>query len=97
MNFGYREVCLDHDTGPRHPESADRLRAIRRGLAEYHGVEYVAAGDADEELICKVHDPDYVEEIKAFCQEGGGNWDADTVAVEDTWKAALASASYNFV
>ncbi|WP_018256704.1 histone deacetylase family protein [Halomicrobium katesii] len=92
MNFGYREVCLDHDTGPRHPESADRLRAIRRGLAEYHGVEYVAAGDADEELICKVHDPDYVEEIKTFCQEGGGNWDADTVAVEDTWKAALASA-----
>jgi len=92
MNFGYREVCLDHDTGPRHPESPDRLRAIRRGLAEYHGVEYVAAGDVDESLVRDVHDADYVEEIKQFCKDGGGNWDADTVAVEATWKAALASA-----
>jgi acetoin utilization deacetylase AcuC-like enzyme len=92
MNFGYREVCLDHDTGPRHPESSDRLRAIRRGLAEYHGVEYVAASDVDESLVHAVHDADYVEEIKQFCKDGGGNWDADTVAVEATWKAALASA-----
>ena len=92
MNFGYREVCLDHDTGPRHPESADRLRAIRRGLAEYHGVEYVAASDADEDLVRAVHDTDYVDEIKTFCEEGGGNWDADTVAVEATWNAAVASA-----
>ncbi|PSP94695.1 histone deacetylase [Halobacteriales archaeon QS_4_62_28] len=92
MNFGYREVCLDHDTGPRHPESADRLRAIRRGLSEYHGVEYVAASTVDESLVREVHDTDYVDEIKSFCAGGGGNWDADTVAVEATWQAALASA-----
>ena len=92
MNFGYREVCLEHDTGQRHPESPDRLRAIRRGLADCHGVEYVAPDDADLELVKTVHDETYVEEIQQFCADGGGSWDADTVAVEDTWPAALACA-----
>ncbi|WP_135305263.1 histone deacetylase family protein [Haloarcula amylovorans] len=92
MNFGYREVCLDHDTGPRHPESPDRLRAVRRALKERHGVEYVAANDADLDLVQAVHDADYVESFREFCADGGGNWDADTVAVEATWDAALASA-----
>jgi acetoin utilization deacetylase AcuC-like enzyme len=92
MNFGYREVCLDHDTGPRHPESPDRLRAIRRALKEHHSVEYVAANDADTDLVRAVHDTDYVDEFREFCDDGGGNWDADTVAVEETWDAALASA-----
>jgi acetoin utilization deacetylase AcuC-like enzyme len=92
MNFGYREVCLDHDTGPRHPESPDRLRAIRRALKEHHGVEYVAASDADIDLVRGVHDTDYIAEFREFCDDGGGNWDADTVAVEATWDAAFASA-----
>ena len=51
MNFGYREVCLDHDTGERHPESPDRLRAVRRALKDCHGVEYVDAPDADLDLV----------------------------------------------
>ncbi|MBX0322901.1 histone deacetylase [Halomicroarcula sp. F13] len=92
MNFGYREVCLDHDTGPRHPESPDRLRAVRRALKDRHGVEYVAPNDVDMELVHGVHDADYVEEFREFCDDGGGNWDADTVAVEATWDAAVASA-----
>jgi len=92
MNVGYREVCLDHDTGPRHPESADRLRAVRRALKDSHGVRYVAADDADRPLVERVHDPDYVAEFESFCDGGGGNWDADTVAVEATWDAAFASA-----
>ncbi|MFC7027200.1 histone deacetylase family protein [Halomicroarcula sp. GCM10025324] len=92
MNFGYREVCLDHDTGPRHPESPDRLRAVRRALKEKHGVEYVDAPDVDLDLLRSVHDPDYVESFREFCADGGGDWDADTVAVEGTWNATLAAA-----
>ena len=92
MNFGYREVCLDHDTGERHPESPDRLRAVRRALTDHHGVDYVAADDVDLDLVRAVHDPDYIEEFRQYCADGGGNWDADTVAVEATWDAALASA-----
>ncbi|WP_415378631.1 histone deacetylase family protein [Halosimplex sp. TS25] len=92
MNFGYREACLDHDTGKRHPESPDRLRAIRQGLSESHGVRYVSPDDATEAQIAAVHDADYVQDVKDFCADGGGDWDADTVAVEATWDAALAAA-----
>jgi len=92
MKFGYREICLDHDTGPRHPETADRLRAIRQGMTRRHGVEYREGFLADREAIEAVHDTEYVADVEAFCADGGGTWDADTVAVEETWEAALASA-----
>ncbi len=92
MRFGYSEQCLAHDTGERHPETADRLRAIRRGLAKRHGVEYVEADPASRADVTAVHDDGYVDEFEAFCDDGGGNWDPDTVACEATWDAALASA-----
>ena len=92
MKFGYSEVCLEHDTGGRHPESPDRLRAIRKTLARRHGVEYVEADPADESTVTAVHDADYVEDFHEFCENGGGNWDPDTVAVEATWDAALRSS-----
>ncbi|MDS0297767.1 histone deacetylase [Halogeometricum sp. S1BR25-6] len=92
MQFGYSETCLAHDTGKRHPETADRLRAIRRALAKRHGAEYVDPSPATDEDVASVHDDDYVAEIREFCESGGGNWDPDTVASDDTWDAALASA-----
>lgn len=92
MQFGYSDTCLDHDTGARHPENPDRLRAIRRRLAKRHGVVYREAGLADLEDVAAVHDRAYVDEVREFTEGGGGNWDADTVASEDTWDAALAAA-----
>ncbi|WP_276245509.1 histone deacetylase [Haladaptatus sp. YSMS36] len=92
MKFGYSEVCLDHDTGARHPESPDRLRAIRRGLTKQHGVDYVEAAPATEAAVRAVHEDEYVDRVKQFCADGGGEWDPDTIAVEATWDAALQSA-----
>ena len=92
MNFGYSEVCLAHDTGKRHPENPDRLRAIRQALTRKHGVEYVESAPATKSEVTAVHDGNYVEEFREFCESGGGNWDPDTVAVEETWDAALESA-----
>jgi acetoin utilization deacetylase AcuC-like enzyme len=92
MEFGYREVCLDHETGSRHPEHPDRLRAIRRGLARQYGVEFASPPDLEVETAQAVHDPSYLESVREFCADGGGSWDADTVACEATWAAALASA-----
>jgi acetoin utilization deacetylase AcuC-like enzyme len=92
MRFGYSDTCLAHDTGSRHPETPDRLRAIRQRLAKRHGVEYVDADPAAQARVEAVHDPDYVAEFREFCAEGGGNWDPDTVASADTFEAALASA-----
>ena len=92
MRFGHREVCLDHETGPRHPESPDRIRAVRRALADHHGVSYAEGWPAAVEDVLAVHDDGYVDDLEAFCADGGGNWDADTVAIEATFDAALASA-----
>ncbi len=92
MRFGYSEDCLRHDPGPRHPETPDRLDAIRERLTAAHGVEYVEADPAPVSAIEAVHDPAYVEEFQAFCADGGGNWDPDTTAVEATWDATLRSA-----
>jgi len=92
MKFGYSDTCLDHETGERHPESPDRLRAIKRGLADGHGVEYVEAEPVDRDRVLSVHDEEYVDSLKTFCDAGGGNWDADTVVSDGTWEAALTSA-----
>ncbi|ELY90289.1 histone deacetylase [Natrialba hulunbeirensis JCM 10989] len=92
MQFGYSEACLAHDPGPRHPESPDRLRAIRERLKKKHGVEYVEADPCPIEDIAAVHDRAYIDSVKEFCEDGGGNWDPDTTAVEATWDAICASA-----
>jgi len=92
MRFGYSETCLDHDTGDRHPESPDRLRAIRRGLSRRHGVEYADPAPVGRDAVAAVHTDDYLDELESFCEAGGGNWDRDTVACAATWDAAIQSA-----
>ena len=92
MRFGYTDVCLAHETGARHPETSDRLLAIKEGLKRHHGVEYVEPPFATAEAIKSVHDGEYVDEVEAFCADGGGEWDPDTVAVEESWDAIRASA-----
>jgi acetoin utilization deacetylase AcuC-like enzyme len=92
MRFGYDARCLDHDTGTHHPETAERLEAIRRRLSREHHVEFRPARLASVDTLCDAHDAAYVEEVREFCRAGGGSWDPDTVAVEATWEAARASA-----
>ncbi len=92
MQFGYSEDCLAHDPGPRHPETPDRLRAIRERLKKKHGVKYVEPDPATIETIAAVHDREYVESVDEFCADGGGNWDPDTTAVEESWDAICRSA-----
>jgi acetoin utilization deacetylase AcuC-like enzyme len=92
MKIGYNETCLEHDTGRHHPERAERLRAIRRALADAHGVSYVSPDPTPRDAVERVHDPAYVEDLQSFCAGGGGHWDPDTVACGATFEAALASA-----
>ncbi len=91
MRFGYDEVCLRHDPGPRHPETPDRLLAIRQALEASHGARFITADPVDHATVTSVHDPSYVDLIEETCANGGGQLDQDTVVSEDSWRAARTS------
>ena len=87
----YHPIFLEHDTGA-HPERAARLVAIRQHL-EAKGIwaddEVLRPGPVPLEWLFKVHDPKYVLALEAFCADGGGYLDVDTVASPRSYEAAL--------
>jgi acetoin utilization deacetylase AcuC-like enzyme len=92
--YVYDPVYLEHDTGD-HPESARRLEAIITGL-DYRFIRQqlksIPARPATLDELTAVHQADYISRIEAFCQRGGGSWDADTVMSKGSYKAALYAA-----
>ncbi|HEY0418122.1 MAG TPA: histone deacetylase family protein [Acetobacteraceae bacterium] len=89
-------ACLEHDTGPWHPECADRLRHVLRAL---EGEEFAlllreTAPQATEEQLTRVHPADYVRAILAIRPEAGEHvpLDADTLMSAGSAEAALRAA-----
>ncbi len=89
-------ACLGHDTGPWHPECADRLRAVLRALEaeEFLPLLREAAPAATEEQLTRVHPADYVQAILANRPEPGStvSLDADTLMSAGSAEAALRAA-----
>lgn len=89
------ERSIHHDTGPGHPESPDRLGAVLSGI-EHSGVveatRTINAREATRAELELVHSGPYLDALERFCKTGGGNIDADTVAVSASWEAALFAA-----
>ncbi|HEU4538155.1 MAG TPA: histone deacetylase, partial [Polyangiaceae bacterium] len=84
---------LEHNTGPGHPERADRLRAIEELLAAepLPNTFREAASAAPSELIARVHEPAYVERLASL----RGQWeelDADTPLSPGSVDAAFRAA-----
>ncbi len=88
--------CGRHDTGWGHAEHVGRLRAIPRALRYdfelYELLEHREARHATAEELARVHDPSYVERVRALAESGGGRLDADTVVSEGSWDAGTAGA-----
>lgn len=88
--------CGRHDTGWGHPEHVGRLRAITRALKEnpeiFHNVEHLEGRHATIEELELAHDPAYVASVRVLAEQGGGRFDADTVASSGSWDAATAGA-----
>ena len=55
-------------------------------------VRQIEAEVVDRALLESVHTRSYIDAIERFCAAGGGPLDADTVAVEASWDAALRAA-----
>jgi acetoin utilization deacetylase AcuC-like enzyme len=80
---------------PGHPERPDRVTATMAGVADLHlddDLSFVAPYMATRTELARVHDGSYLDELGAFCYEGGGNIDADTYATYDSWSIAQHAA-----
>ena len=89
------EACLGHDTGPGHPESAERLRAVQSVL---DGPDFAAMGHREPPLAAvdalgPVHGEDYVRGVlDAVPGSGYARLDPDTVISAGSGEAALRAA-----
>ena len=74
------DSSLRHDTGG-HPESIARIAAINAALGDrdWLGAEVRDSSPVALETLHAVHPEPYVDFIRAACEQGGGNLDADTV------------------
>src|SRR5436305_2723703 len=87
--------CLEHDPGPYHPESPERLRAILEALEapEFARLERRAAPEAAIEDLARVHPRALVERLLAAVPETGHRGiDADTILSPASGRAALRAA-----
>ncbi len=88
--------CALHDMGDQHPECPERLAAIEDQILLSRldlALRRYDAPLATREQICRVHHPDYVDEIFRKSPESGRVWlDPDTSINEYSLRAALRAA-----
>lgn len=91
----YADPCfLRHETG-RHPESAERLRAVYEHLQLTRLVERFHRGQirsATSEELARVHHPTYIGQVAQWAAAGGGQVEADTVMSRDSYEVACQAA-----
>ena len=89
-------ACLDHDTGPYHPENAERLRAVLAALEaeEFAPLLREEAPMATVDQLARVHPRDYIEAILAIHPDLGEpiQLDGDTVMSAGSAEAAARAA-----
>jgi acetoin utilization deacetylase AcuC-like enzyme len=73
--------CLRHDPGIRHPERADRVRAVLSAIRNMPGTELLPAPKASLEQIGRVHDTDYWQRVIEL-EPGADKPGADKVALD---------------
>lgn len=92
----YDERYLAHDTGPGHPERADRLRAIVEKLTAdglLDRVKRIDAKPAEVDAVTAIHGPRYVERVAEECERAPGYLDSlDTPICPESYETALLSA-----
>jgi len=88
-------VCLEHQAGPGHPERPARVTCALQGIEEAglgDDVAFDQPRPATDDELARVHDRDYIDGIRRFCEGGGGWLTLDTGAGPRSWDAALAAA-----
>ena len=94
--FLFDQRFLLHDTGPYHPESADRLVAILKGIQAAELLPHlirVIAKRADLKWIESVHTQTYIRRFEEVCLSGHSYLDhQDNQMCVDTYETAFLAA-----
>ena len=93
IGWVYDEACLQHVSREAHPESPQRLSALREGIerADLNLVR-LSCQPADREDILRVHSASHFDLLKRSCAHGLDHVDSDTYIGPGSWGAALAAA-----
>lgn len=91
--FLYDERYLRHDTGPNHPESPERLKAIYQGIKEagfLPKLTLIHARRAELKWIETIHSKNYIKRFEAACHSGNSTFDyPDNQICAETFETAL--------
>ncbi|MEX2523397.1 MAG: histone deacetylase [Gammaproteobacteria bacterium] len=94
--FIYDSTYLNHDTGPGHPESPQRLLATMKHLREqewFGKLPRFAPKCCDLALIEAIHSPGYIRRVEEACHAGKPWLDSLDVAIsKDSYDVALLAA-----
>jgi acetoin utilization deacetylase AcuC-like enzyme len=84
---------LLHDTGPYHPEMAERLQAVHHGIKSAELLPHltmITGRRADMKWVETVHSPAYIRRFEEVCLSGHQSLDCqDNQMCRDTYETAL--------
>jgi len=89
--FVYDKDYLNHDTGPTHPETAARLKAIIERLKQKNilsSLVQIEPYPASTEWIARIHTSEYIRHVEKICTTGGR-------CLDFSLDTTVSSQSYN--
>lgn len=90
-------IYLKHDTGPGHPESAARLKAIESAIEPLEqSLIRIFPIAVSEKIVQMVHTPEHIDRVRE-ASEAEMPLDADTVCSRDSYRAALTAVGAGVV
>ncbi len=93
----YSPRFLDHDTGPGHPESPARIKAVIDGLKKstlWDQLDHLEPEISDNLLPELIHDPGYVKRVASSCDRGEQYIDTfDNPISDNSYRTALLAVN----
>src|SRR5256886_755021 len=92
----HHPVFEKHDTGPGHPETAQRyatvMDALKRDAKLWSDIVEIQAAEARRSDIQACHSPQHFKHVEEAVREGTGYLDADTLVSMHSFEAAMRGA-----